>query len=170
MRLALLQESLGPWLISVEGQAEWAWADGVQPETFLRRASLVVGADAWERIGVQGRLGYQATYDRSTEGLARSELTIDDLTFAVHATDSLLIGARLRDVWELTGTDAARSPWNFRPEVFFVWDRCCWALSGAWNAATGTVRFVLTGPGASTGLEQVLETGWSLPRAELREP
>jgi hypothetical protein len=170
VRAALLQEALGPWLVSAEAQVEWALADELQPEGFLRRATLVIGADAWERVGLQGRIGYQASYDRLTGTLARSELTIDDLTVAVRPTDALTVGARLRDVWELTGTDAARSPWNFRPEVFFVWDRCCWALSGAWNAATGTVRIVLTGPGASTGLEQVLETGWSLPRTALPEP
>jgi hypothetical protein len=168
VRAALLQEVYGPWLVSVEAQAEWALRDALQPEGFLRRLSLVVGADAWERIGVQGRLGYLATYDRFTGTLVRRELTIDDLTLAVRPTDALTVGARLSDVWELTGRDAGRSPWTIRPEVFFVWDRCCWALSGAWNAATGTVRIVLTGPGTSTGLEQVLETGWSLPRATLR--
>jgi hypothetical protein len=168
VRAALLQEVYGPWLVSVEAQAEWALRDALQPESFLRRLSWVVGADAWERIGVQGRIGYQATYDRFTGALVRRELTIDDLTLAVRPTDALTVGARLRDVWELTGRDAGRSPWTIRPEVFFVWDRCCWALSGAWNAATGSVRIVLTGPGASTGLEQVLETGWSLPRTALR--
>jgi hypothetical protein len=168
VRAALLQEVYGPWLVSAEAQAEWALRDALQPEGFLRRLSLVVGADAWERIGVQGRLSYLATYDRFTGTLVRRELTIDDLTLALRPTDALTVGARLSDVWELTGRDAGRSPWTIRPEVFFVWDRCCWALSGAWNAATGTVRIVLTGPGTSTGLEQVLETGWSLPRATLR--
>ena len=168
VRVALLQETFGPWLVSVEGAGEWALVDDRQPSPFLRRASLVVGADAWERIGLQGRLGYQATYDVARDELLRSELTISDVTFAIRATDELLLGARLSDVWELTGTDAARSPWTVRPEVFFVWDRCCWALAGAWNAATGSVRIVLTGPGAETGLEQVLETDWTLPRAPLR--
>jgi len=169
VRVALLQETYGPWLVSVEGLGDWALVDDLQPDAYLRRASLVVGADAWERIGIQGRLSYQASYDRPSGTLARRELTFDDLTLAVRASDALLVGARLRDVWELTGTDAARSPWTVRPEVFFVWDRCCWALSGAWNTATGSVRLVLTGPGASTGLEQVLETGWNLPRAPLRD-
>jgi len=168
VRVALLQETYGPWLISVEGLADWALADDLQPSAYLRRATLVVGADAWERVGIQGRLSYQSAYDRATESVVRSELTIDDLIVAVRASDALTLGARLNDVWELTSTDAARSPWTVRPEVFFVWDRCCWALSGAWNAATGSVRIVLTGPGESTGLEQVLDTGWSLPRTPLR--
>jgi hypothetical protein len=103
------------------------------------------------------------------EELGRSELTIGELTVAVRPTDQLTVGARIQDVWEFTGSDPARSPWNFQPEVFFVWDRCCWALAGSWNAETGSVRMVLTGPGADTGLEQVLDTDWTLPRAPLRE-
>ena len=169
VRVALLQERWGPWLVSVEGSGEWSLADDRQPEPFLRRASLLFGVDAWERIGVQGRLGYLATYDVTAEELRRSELTISELTLAVRASDELLLGARLNDVWELTGTDAARSPWTVRPEVFFVWDRCCWALAGSWNAATGAVRIVLTGPGGEPGLEQVLDTDWTLPRAPLRQ-
>jgi hypothetical protein len=168
-RVSLLQENLGPWFVSVEGLGEWALADDRQPEAFLRRASLVFGADVAERFGVQGRLSYQATYDQVREELGRSELTIGELTVAVRPIDQLTVGARIQDVWEFTRSDPARSPWNFQPEVFFVWDRCCWALAGSWNAETGSVRLVLTGPGADTGLEQVLDTDWTLPRAALRE-
>lgn len=171
VRVALLQDTWGPWLIGLEGLAEWALRDDRQSEPYLRRASLLFGADAWERVGLQGRLSYQGVYDPLREDLARSELTISDLTLALRLSDAWLLGARLQDVWELTGTDAARSPWNVRPEVFFVWDRCCWALAGSWNAATGAVRVVLTGPGAEGGgLEQVLDTPWALPRAPLATP
>jgi len=72
-------------------------------------------------------------------------------------------------VWEFAREDPARSPWNLQPEVFFVWDRCCWALAGSWNSATGTVRIVLTGPGEGNGLAQVIDTDWTLPRAALRQ-
>ncbi|MBW6454321.1 MAG: hypothetical protein K0A98_00415 [Trueperaceae bacterium] len=167
-RVSLLQENVGPWFVSVEGLGEWALADDRQPEAFLRRASLTFGADVAERFGVQGRLSYQATYDRLREELGRSELTIGELTVAVRPTDQLTLGARIQDVWEFTRSDPARSPWNFQPEVFFVWDRCCWALAGSWNAETGAVRLVLTGPGADNGLEQVLDTDWTLPRVALR--
>ena len=168
-RVSLLQENLGPWFVSVEGLGEWALADDRQPEAFLRRASLVFGADVAERFGVQGRLSYQATYDRLSEELGRSELTISELTVAVRPIDQLTVGARIQDVWEFTRSDPARSPWNFQPEVFFVWDRCCWALAGSWNAETGSIRLLLTGPGADNGLEQVLDTDWTLPRVALRE-
>ncbi len=168
-RVSLLQENLGPWFVSVEGLGEWALADDLQPEAFLRRASLALGADVAERFGVQGRLSYQATYDRLGEELGRSELTIGELTVAVRPIDQLTVGARIQDVWEFTRSDPTRSPWNFQPEVFFVWDRCCWALAGSWNAETGAVRLLLTGPGADDGLEQVLDTDWTLPRVALRE-
>ncbi len=168
-RVSLLQENVGPWFVSVEGLGEWALADDRQPEAFLRRASLAFGADVAERFGVQGRLSYQATYDRLDEELGRSELTIGELTVAVRPTDQLTVGARIQDVWEFTRSDPARSPWNFQPEVFFVWDRCCWALAGSWNAETGSVRLLLTGPGADNGLEQVIDTDWTLPRVALRE-
>jgi len=168
-RVSLLQENLGPWFVSVEGLGEWALADDLQPEAYLRRASLAFGADVAERFGVQGRLSYQAAYDRLGEELGRSELTIGELTVAVRPIDQLTVGARIQDVWEFTRSDPARSPWNFQPEVFFVWDRCCWALAGSWNAETGAVRLLLTGPGADNGLEQVLDTDWTLPRVGLRE-
>jgi hypothetical protein len=168
-RVALLQENFGPWFVSLEGLGEWALADDRQPEAFLRRASLVFGADLAERFGVQGRLSYQATYDRVREELGRSELTIGELTVAFRPTGQLTVGARIQDVWEFAREDPARSPWNLQPEVFFVWDRCCWALAGSWNSATGTVRIVLTGPGEGNGLAQVIDTDWTLPRAALRE-
>ncbi len=168
-RVALLQESFGPWFVSVEGLGEWALVDARQPEAFLSRASLVFGADLAERFGVQGRLSYQATYDLVREELGRSELTIGELTVAFRPTDQLTVGARIQDVWEFARADPARSPWNLQPQVFFVWDRCCWALAGSWNSATGTVRVVLTGPGEGNGLAQVIDTDWTLPRAALRD-
>ncbi len=168
-RLALVQERIGPVNLSVEGLAEWSLADARQSEPYLRRAAVVFGADAWERVGFQGRLGYAGAFDPATGELARSELAIQELTLAVRATDEVLVGARLRDVWELTGTVADRSPWTVRPEVFFVWDRCCWALVGAWDASTGDIRIALTGPGGGAGLGQVIETDLVLPRTPLPE-
>jgi hypothetical protein len=170
LRAALSEEQIGPLLFVVDGVAEWALADALQPETFLRRGSLNFGADVEERLGVQARFSYLASYDRGREELARSEWTIADLTAAGWVTDELLLGARVKDVWEFTGRDPSRSPWNLQPEFFFVWDRCCWALAGSWNSANGDVRLVLSGPGGSNGLEQIFETLWTLPRAPLRDP
>lgn len=169
VRLALVQERLGPVTASLDALAEWALADARQETTYLRRAALTVGADVAERVGLQGRLGYTGTWNAASAELTRRTLSIEDVTLAVRASDEWLVGARLRDVWELTGSDPARSPWTVRPEVFFVWDRCCWALVGAWDAATGQVRVALTGPGGGTGLSEVFETDLALPRAPLPE-
>jgi len=169
LRVALSQEQIGPVLFVVDGVAEWSLEDALQPETFLRRGSLNFGADLQERLGVQARFSYQASYDRSREELSRSEWTISELTVAGWASDQLMLGARIKDVWEFTGRDPTRSPWNLQPEFFFVWDRCCWALAGSWNSADGSVRVVLSGPGGSNGLEQIFESDWSLPRAPLRD-
>lgn len=167
VRLALVQERLGPVTGSVDALAEWALADARQEEPYLRRAALTFGADVGERVGVQGRFGYTGTWNAATATLDRRTLAIEDLTLAVRASDEWLVGGRLRDVWELTATDPTRSPWTLRPEVFFVWDRCCWALVGAWDAATGQVRLALTGPGGGTGLSEVFDTDLALPRAPL---
>ena len=101
LRLALVQEQIGPVALSLEGLAEWSLADAVLDDTYLRRAAVTLGADAWERIGLQGRLGYQGTWDATAGAYARSTLSIEDLTLAVRASDEWLVGARLTDVWEL---------------------------------------------------------------------
>jgi hypothetical protein len=168
-RVALSEEQVGDVLFVVDAVAEWALADALQPETYLRRGSLNFGADYQERLGVQARFSYSATYDRSLEELSRSEWTISEFTVAGWATDQLMLGARVIDVWEFTGRDPERSPWNLQPEFFFVWDRCCWALAGSWNSADGDIRLVLTGPGGSNGVEQVFDTEWTLPRAPVRD-
>jgi hypothetical protein len=169
VRLRLLEESVGRWLLSVEATPDLALADAALPSSYLRRASLVFGADGDGRFGIQGRIGYQGVYDFASESLRRSELTISDLIVTWQATDTLLLGGRIRDVWEFTGSDPNRSPWNLQPEVFFVWNRCCWALSGAWDSATGNVRILLTGPGSAGGLDQVIDTPLTLPRLPVRE-
>jgi hypothetical protein len=165
LRFALLQQRYGDWLVTADAIGEWGLPDQVQPTTYLRRASLVFGVDAWQRLGLQGRLDYQGAYDTSTGTLARSDLRIRELTAAVQINKEWLVGARLEDFWSFVGNDASRSPWNFQPVVFFVWDRCCWALAGSWNSVNGNVRIVLTGPGGQNGIAQVFETDWTLPRA-----
>lgn len=174
VRVALLSSQLLPatpfsTLVSVEGSAEWALADALQPERFLRRGALTFGADIGGRVGVSTSLRYQATYDRANERLGRSELTIANATIAGYVSDEWLIGARIEDVWEFRGSNPDRSPWNLQPEFFFVWDRCCWSLSGLFNSVDGSFRLLLRGPGGSGGLEQIFDTDLTLPRAELPE-
>jgi hypothetical protein len=169
LRVSLLQERLGPVSLSVDGSAEWALADDVLERTHLRRSSVTFGLDAFERVGVQGGLSYLGSYSAARGELSRSELVLDRVTLTVRATDELVVGARMTDVWDFTRSRADRSPWNFQPELFLLWDRCCWAFAASWNSATGAVRLVLTGPGAETGLEEILESPLTLPRRPLRD-
>ena len=169
LRVELLRERLGPLDMTLAGFAEWRLEDDALDRTHLRRASLTLGVDAFERVGLQGSMSYVGTYSSVQEQLTRAELQLDRVTLSVRASDQLTVGAQLSDVWDFTRTRADQSPWNFRPEVFFVWDRCCWALAAAYDTGTGDLRVVLTGPGAETGIEEVLPTPFGLERRPLPE-
>jgi len=168
-RVSLLSTMALSTLFNIEASGDWALADAVQPERYLRRGALTFGADIAGRIGVSASLRYQATYDRANETLGRAELNIGNATISGWLNDQWLVGARISDVWEFRGSDPERSPWNLQPEFFFVWDRCCWSLSGLYNSADGSFRVLLSGPGGAGGLEQILDTGLALPRAPLPE-
>jgi len=94
-------------------------------------------------------------------------LQLERVTLSVRATDQLTIGAQVSDVWDFTRTRADQSPWNVRPELFLVWDRCCWAFAAAYDTGSGTLRLVLTGPGAATGIEEILPTPFGIERRPL---
>ncbi len=145
-------------------------ADDVLQRTFLRRGNLAFGADFYGRVGVQGTLGYLGQYSAATNEITRAALTIDDLAVTVRATDQLFIGGVLNDVWDLTGNNPAESPFNLQPTLFFVWDRCCWALFGQWDTATGQIRVTITTPGASEGFVQTIDTPLLLPGREGGSP
>jgi hypothetical protein len=164
LRVGLVQERLGPVSLSLTGTAQYLLADDALDRSYLQRASVVLGADVGARVGVQGGVSYVASYAQATGTFTRSELVLDRVSVTLRATDQLFVGARVSDVWDFTRTRADRSPWNVQPELFVLWDRCCWAFAGSWNTATGTIRLVLTGPGADTGLEEIIETPLALPR------
>lgn len=167
LRVDVARERLGPVDLSVGAFAEWRIRDDALDRTHLRRASLTLGLDAFERVGVQGRLGYTATYAQTTGTFTRSELQLERVTLSVLATDQLTLGAQLSDVWDFTRTRPDQSPWNLRPELFLVWDRCCWAFAAAYDTGSGNLRLVVTGPGASTGIQEILPTPFGLERRPL---
>jgi hypothetical protein len=167
LRVDLTRERLGPLDVSLSTFAEWRLRDDALARTHLRRASLTLGIEAFERVGVQGRLGYLATYAPATETFTRSELQLERVTLSVRATDQLTLGAQVSDVWDFTRTRADQSPWNVRPELFLVWDRCCWAFAAAYDTGSGNLRLVLTGPGAATGIEEILPTPFGVERRRL---
>jgi hypothetical protein len=168
LRVGLVQERLGPVSLSIDGTAQYLLADDALDRGYLQRASVVLGADVAERVGVQGSMSYVAAYSQASGTFVRSELVLDRVSVTVRATDQLFLGARVSDVWDFTRARADRSPWNLQPELFVLWDRCCWALAASWNSATGAFRLVLTGPGPDTGIEEIIETPLTLPRRPLR--
>ncbi len=162
-RALLDSRVVGPARLSVDGFAELAWRDDLQPVTYLRRANLEFAVDLYERVGLQGTLGYAASFSSVAEEVTSARLSLTDVALVVRPLDELYLGLVLDDVWDLTGDDPNRLV-QFRPEFTVVWNRCCWALYGSWNSATGAVSITLTTPGAEQGIGQVFDTGWIIPR------
>ncbi|HET8986781.1 MAG TPA: hypothetical protein VFN03_13580 [Trueperaceae bacterium] len=164
-RALLDNRVVGPAEFSVDGFVEFQWRDHLQPETYLRRANLTLGVDLYQRVGLQGTFGYAASYDLSALEVSSARLTLSEVALVVRALDSLYLGAVVTDVWDLTGNDPGRQ-FQLRPKFTVVWNRCCWALYGSWDSATGAVSITLTTPGADQGLGQVFDTGWIIPRRQ----
>lgn len=165
-QLTLAETDLGGVRFTTNASGYLRLADDSLPLTYLERGRLELTADIYGTVGLQGALAYVAAFDPSQETLSRQTLTIDELTLTVRATPDLYLGAALDDVWELTGTVPSRSPFNFQPTLFVTLDRCCWALYGQWDTATGAITISLTTPGGSDGLGQVFETPLTLPGRE----
>lgn len=165
-RLLVLDKSYGEARFSVDAFAELMWRDSRQPTTYLRRANVQFGVELYERVGLQGRLGYTGQYSATEAEVVSGVLTLQEVALVVRPLDSLYLGAIIDDVWELTGNDPSRPAFNLQPKFVIVWNRCCWALHGSWNSATGAVAIALTTPGADQGLSNVFDTGWIIPRRE----
>lgn len=138
-------------------------ADASASTTYLRRASLELGADLFGTVGVQGSLAYRGVYDENADELRTAQLTLDAFTVTGRFMDDLYIGARFDDIWEFAADDPQRSPFNLQPTLFVTWDRCCWALIGEWDTATGRIRVALTAPGSDAGLQEGFDTPLTLP-------
>jgi len=163
LRALLEEEPVGSNRFSVDLFIDLPLADGRLPQSYLRRASLTLGVDLGDRVGLQGSLGYRGTYSLAERELTVGELTLTNLALTVRVSDEVYVGAMLNDVWDLTGNSTTRARFNLQPEFLVMWNRCCWALYGSWNSATGQVRIAVTTPGASTGLAEEITTPWRLP-------
>src|SRR5690606_6768713 len=129
-RVLLEDRALGPARFSVDGFVEVPWKDARQPTTYLRRANVTFGVDVAERVGLQGTLGYAATYDLAAQAVRNGRLSLSEVALVVRPRDDLYLGAVVTDVWDLTGTDPSQPPFEFQPTFVVVWNRCCWALHG----------------------------------------
>jgi len=165
-RVLLVDEVLGPSRFSVDGFVELPWADDRQPSTYLRRANLTFGVDLFERVGLQGTVGYAGSYDYSAEAVSSGRLTLQQVAVMARPIDDLYVGAVLNEVWDLTGSDPGHPAFSLQPRFVVVWNRCCWALYGSWDSKSGAVSVTLTTPGATQGVGHVFDTGWIIPGRE----
>ncbi len=165
-RVLLNDQVVGPVRFSVDGFAELLWQDDVQPSTYLRRANLRFGVDVYERVGLQGTIGYSGQYDLAAAEVTSGRLSLQEVALVVRPIDSLYLGAVVTDVWDLTGNDPNQPAFNLQPTFVVVWNRCCWALYGSWNTANGALSITLTTPGADQGVGNVFDTGWIIPRRQ----
>ena len=144
--------------------------DDERPTTFLQRSSLTLLTQFSDWLAVQGSLGYAGTYSPALDELTRSALSFDDFAVTVRPFDELYVSAVFNDVWDFTGDVEEQSPWNFQPTFYVVWDRCCWALYGAWDSMTGQLRLAITTPGGAEGLQQEFDTPLTLPGRDAGAP
>lgn len=165
-RVLLDDRTVGPARFSVDGFAELLWHDDVQPSTYLRRANLRFGVDLYERVGLQGTIGYSGQYDLAAAEVTSGRLSLQEVALVVRPLDTLYLGAVVTDVWDLTGNDPNQPAFNLQPTFVVVWNRCCWALYGSWNSANGDLAITLTTPGADQGVGNVFDTGWIIPRRQ----
>ena len=143
-------------------EAELLLADAQLGRTYLNSAELVLFSDFFSRFGVQGRLAYNAIL--SDDQLTTSTLTLDEFGVTARVTGEVYVSALLDDVWDFTGDNDARSPYNFQPILYVTWDRCCWALYGSLDTEDGTLEIAIGFPGEETGFQQALDTPLALPR------
>lgn len=146
---------------SVRFSADLRLPDDLVQRTFLESASLVLSAEFYERVGVQGVLGYTTVF-RNDE-LQVQRLRIQDFAITVRVLDELYVSTIFNDVWDLTGRSTLESPFNFQPEFRLTWNRCCWALYSSWDTRTGAVSITLAAPGGDQGLTQEFDSGLRLP-------
>ncbi len=161
---ALLTDTIvGPARFSVDFYGDLQLHDDAQPDAYLRRANLGFGVDLFERVGLQGTLGYSGVYSAGLGRVSSGLLTLQDVALMVRPLDELYVGAVFDDVWDLTGQGTAHPAFNLQPTFVVAWNRCCWALYGSWNSATGAIKVALTTPGTQQGISQVFQSALMLP-------
>ncbi len=165
-RAVLTDQQYGPVNFSLDLFADMPFHDDLQPITYLRRASLVFGIDAYQTVGLQGSLGYNGAYSSTSQSVTSGLLTLGDVALIVRPLKDLYVGAVVNDTWDLTGLSPSYPTFNLQPKFVVAWNRCCWALYSSWDSATGRFSIALTTPGASQGLLQAFDTGLTLPGAK----
>ena len=152
---------------NIDFSAELFLADAQLERTYLNSGALTLYADFFSRVGLQGNLQYSAGY--SDGEITSSTLRIEEFGPTVRLTDDLYVSALINDFWDFTGNSPTRSPYNFQPTLYVVWDRCCWALYGSYDTEDGSISLAVGFPGEEEGFQQSLNTPLALPRRSVGE-
>jgi hypothetical protein len=139
--------------------ATWRLRDDTQERTYLQNLGLSFFSDVNGWLGIQGDLGYQGSYNSSTDELDSSTLTITNFAVTFRVTPEVYFSTVFNETWNFTED----TPYNFQPEFRVIWDRCCWALYSSWDTATGEIEFTITTPGSNQGFTQAFDSSLKLP-------
>ncbi len=157
---------LGPLGFGVEFTGVLAVADDALPLTYFSDGALSLTTDFFSRVGVQGALEYQASYDNGAGRLSQQSLGLTEFGVTVKAWEGLYVSAVLTDRWDFNDSTSPYTPFNFQPVIYVTLDRCCWAFYGALDTRTGTVSLSLGYPGSADALSGAFNTILALPRRE----
>ncbi len=162
-RVNIEDADIGEINFGLRFSADLLLADDALARTYLSDVKLTLSSDFYGIVGLQGDLAYRASYNASLDEFSSARLSFDDLAITVRVLEELYLSTIFNDVWDLSNNIPSESPFNFQPVVYVVWDRCCWALYGSWDTATGQIGLTLTLPGSEEGFRQELDTAIRLP-------
>lgn len=139
-------------------------ADDARRLSYLANTDLAFFVDLYSTVGLQATLRYNAFAGPAATEVERATLNLENVAATVKLFDELYLSAIIeREQWTLKSPSAAEDAFNFQPVFQVAWDRCCWALYGSWNTATGAVSITLTTPGSDRGFRQEFPTPLTLP-------
>lgn len=139
-------------------------ADDARRLSYLANTDLAFFVDLYSTVGLQATLRYNAFAGPAATEVERATLNLDNVAATVKLFDQLYLSAILeQEQWTLKSPSVTEDAFNFQPVFQVVWNRCCWALYGSWNTATGAISITLTTPGAERGFRQEFQTPLTLP-------
>ena len=159
-RVQLARYDMGPMQFSVDGFIEVPVRDDAQDHTYIRRASVAFSMQAWDVIGLQGRVGYSGTYNSQQGEVVEGRLQLQRVSIVARPFEDIYVGMTIDDIWDITGNSTVYPSFNFQPTFTLVWNRCCWAVYSSWNTETGAITITLTTPGSDAGIGHMFETDY----------
>ncbi len=139
-------------------------ADDALAFSYLANTDLAFFVDVANTVGLQATLRYNAFPNAEGTGVGQATLGLNNVAATVKLFDQLYLSAIIeQETWTLASPTPVTDAFNFQPIFQVSWDRCCWALYGSWNTATGAFAITLTTPGAESGFRQEFSSPLTLP-------